>query len=80
MPDSLTIPQELAAELGLPEAKGAPAGREFPVSRLLELQDVVLKRKADACMARASARVQSTFMPPQQMSCRSVGFYERRGR
>ena len=74
MQNSMTVTQELAAELGLPEAKGAPAGREFPVARLLELQDVVLKRKADARMARASARVQPTFMPPQQLGCRTVGF------
>ena len=74
MPDSLTIPQELAAELGLPEAKGAPAGSEFPVARLLELQKEVLRRREEARKERALRGVQPTFMPPQQLGCRTVGF------
>ena len=74
MQNSMTVTQELAAELGLPEAKGAPAGSSFSVARLLELQKEVLRRREESRKARASARVQPTFMPPQQLGCRSVGY------
>ena len=36
MPQSLTIPQPLAAELGLPAAKGAPPGATFSLGQLLD--------------------------------------------
>ena len=74
MQNSMTVTQELAAELGLPEAKGAPAGSSFSVARLLELQKEALRRREEARKARALRGVQPTFMPPQQLGCRTVGF------
>lgn len=60
MAESLTVEQRLAAELGLPEAQGAPADSRFSVARLLEWQEVVMERKR----ARRAARAKSAFLPP----------------
>ncbi len=60
MSNSLTIEQPLAAELGLPEAQGAPAGRVFAVGRLLEWQEVRMRELE----ARRKQRALSCFLPP----------------
>ena len=39
MPQSQTIPQPLAAELGLPAAKTAPPGAYFTLAQLLDHQE-----------------------------------------
>lgn len=44
MPQSLTIPQPLAAELGLPAAKGAPPGATFSLGQLLDHQENILQK------------------------------------
>lgn len=68
----MTIGQALAAELGLPEAQGAPAGRVFAVGRLLEWQEVRMKE----IEARRKRRVQSAFLPARG---RSYGVARRDG-
>jgi len=68
----VTIGQALAAELGLPEAQGAPAGRVFAVGRLLEWQEVRMKE----IEARRKRRVQSAFLPARG---RSYGVARRDG-
>ena len=60
MSNSVTIGQPLAAELGLPEAQGAPAGRVFAVGRLLEWQEVRMKE----IESRRKQRALSCFLPP----------------
>ena len=60
MSNSVTIGQALAAELGLPEAQGAPAGRVFAVGRLLEWQEV----RMGELEARRKQRALSCFLPP----------------
>lgn len=60
MPECLSIPQELAAELGLPEAQGAPRARVFSVARLLEWQEVRMRE----IEARRKQRALSCFLPP----------------
>ena len=60
MSNSLTIEQPLAAELRLPEAQGAPAGRVFAVGRLLEWQEVRMRELE----ARRKQRALSCFLPP----------------
>jgi|GEM_PF-4476107 len=72
MRESVTIGQALAAELGLPEAQGAPAGRVFAVGRLLEWQEVRMKE----IEARRKRRVQSAFLPARG---RSYGVARRDG-
>ena len=60
MPNSLTIQQELAESLGLPEARGAPKNTRYAVQRLLEWQDVRMKQ----IEARQKAKKPPTFLPP----------------
>ncbi len=60
MSNSVTIGQPLAAELGLPEAQGAPEDQRFGVARLMEWQEVRMKE----IEARRKRRVQSAFLPP----------------
>lgn len=73
MPECLSIPQELAAELGLPEAQGAPRARVFSVARLLEWQAEVERRAAERKREREKGKVKSTFLPPEQVGFRKVG-------
>ena len=73
MPQSFSIPQELAAELGLPEAQGAPRAREFSVSRLQEWQAEVERRAAERKRERERGKAKSTFLPPEQVGFRKVG-------
>lgn len=60
MPEVFSIPQELAAELGLPEAQGAPREAVFSLQLLLGFQEVVMRRVA----ARRKRGVQPAFLPP----------------
>lgn len=60
MSNSVTIGQPLAAELGLPEAQGAPVGLVFAVGRLLEWQEVRMRELE----ARRKQRALSCFLPP----------------
>lgn len=60
MPNSLTIHQELAESLGLPEARGAPKSQRYAVQRLMEWQDVRMKQ----IEARQKAKKPPTFLPP----------------
>ena len=60
MSNSVTIGQALAAELGLPEAQGAPEDQRFGVARLMEWQEVRMKE----IEARRKQRALSCFLPP----------------
>lgn len=72
MRESVTIGQALAAELGLPEAQGAPEDQRFGVARLMEWQEVRMKE----IEARRKRRVQSAFLPARG---RSYGVARRDG-
>lgn len=65
MANSLTIGQPLAEELGLPEAREAPATSMFALQRMLELQDEVMRR----IEARRKQVKQPSFLAPER-GCR----------
>lgn len=60
MAESVVICQQLAEELGLPEAQGAPREAVFSLQLLLGFQEVVMRRVAD----RRKRGVQPAFLPP----------------
>jgi hypothetical protein len=60
MPNSLTIHQELAESLGLPEARGAHKSQRYAVQRLMEWQETKMKQ----IEARQKAKKPPTFLPP----------------
>ena len=62
MPNSFTIGQTLARELGLPEAQDAPTSATFALPRLMEWQEVRMRELE----ARRKKRKQPTFLPPDQ--------------